>query len=199
MWELYHKQSWAPKNCAVVLEKTLESSLDSKEIQPVHPKGNQSQILIERADAEAEVPILWPSDVKNWLIGKDPDAGKDWRKEEKGMTEDEVVGWHHQLDGHESELILGVGDRQGGLACCSPRGHKESDTTEWLNWTNWKQGLKNKKAGSHWPSSLRPDCYRSRGLSSCTACWRSQGSESCYHIWSGCCPFVFSLSGVQLY
>ena len=123
IWELDYKESWAPKNWCfwtVVLEKTLESPLDCKEIQPVHPKGNQSQIFIGRTDAEAEVPILWPPDVKNWLSGKDPDAGKDWRQEEKGMTEDEMVGWHHQLDGHESELVPGVGDEQGGLACCSP-------------------------------------------------------------------------------
>ena len=98
MWELDYKESWAPKNWCfwtVVLEKTLESSLDCKEIQPVHPKGNQSWMFIGRIDAKAETPILWPPDVKSWLIGKDPDAGKDWGQEEKGMTEDEMVGWHH--------------------------------------------------------------------------------------------------------
>ena len=116
----------------VVLEKTLESPLDFKEIQPVHPKGNQSWIFIGRTDAEAETPVLWPPDVKGWLIGKDPDAGKDWRWEEKGTTEDEMVRWHHRHDGHEFESTPGVGDGQGGLACCSPWGHKESDTTEWL-------------------------------------------------------------------
>ena len=103
-WELGYKESWAPKNWCfwtVVLEKMLESPLDSKEIQPVHPKGNQSWIFIGRNDAEAETPILWPPNAKNWLIGKDPDAGKDWRWEEKGMTEDEMVSWHHRLDGHE--------------------------------------------------------------------------------------------------
>ena len=123
MWELDYKESWAPKNrCfwTVVLEKTLESPLDSKEIQPVHPKGNQSWIFIGRTDAEAETPILWPPDMKNWLIWKDPDAGKDWRWEEKGMTEDEMVGWHHRLNGHEFEQALGVGDEQGSLTCCSP-------------------------------------------------------------------------------
>ena len=138
MWELYHKESWVPKNWCfwtVVLEKTLESLLDCKEIQPVHPKGNQSGIFIGRADAEAETPIFWPPDAKNWLIGKDPDAGKHWRQEEKGTTEDKMVGWHHRLDGHESEQALGVGDGQGGLACCSPWGHKELDTTERLNWS----------------------------------------------------------------
>ena len=91
-------------------------------------------MFIGRTDFEAETPILWPPDKKNWLIWKDPDAGKDWRQEEKGMTEDEMVGWHHWLNGHEFEWTPGVGDGQGGLVCCSPRGHKESDTTEWLNW-----------------------------------------------------------------
>ena len=113
---------------AVVLEKTLESPLDCKEIQPVNPKRNQSWIFIERTDAEAEAPTLWPPEVKNWLIGKDPDAGKDWVQEEKEMTEDKMVGWHHQLDGHESEQALGGGDGQGSLACCSPWGRKELGT-----------------------------------------------------------------------
>ena len=108
MWELDHKESWASKNWffwTVVLEKTLESPLGCKEFKPVYPQGNQSRIFIGRtvADAEVEAPILWPPDVKNWLVGKDPDAGKDWRGEEKGMTEDEMVGWHHQLNGHEFE------------------------------------------------------------------------------------------------
>ena len=119
----------------VALEKTLESPLDCKVIQPVHPKGNQSWIIIGRTDAEVETAILWSPDGKNWLIGKDPDAGKDWGHEEKRTTEDEMVGWHHQLDGHEFEQALGVGDGQGGLAWCSPWGHKELDTTEQLNWT----------------------------------------------------------------
>ena len=103
MWELDYKESWAPKNCCfwtVMLEKTLESPLDCKEIQTVHPKGNQSWIFIGRTDAEAETAVLWPPDAKNWFIGKDPDAEKDWRQEEKGMTEDEMVGWHHRLNGH---------------------------------------------------------------------------------------------------
>ena len=106
MWELGYKESWVLKNWCfwtVVLEKTLKSPLDSKEIQSVHPKGNQSWIFIERTDAEAETPILWPPDAKNWFIWKDPDAGKDWRWEKKGMTEDKMVGWHHRLNGHESE------------------------------------------------------------------------------------------------
>ena len=121
----------------VVLEKTLESPLDCKEIQPVHPKVGQSWIVIGRTDAEAEAPILRPFDAKNWLIGKDPDAGKDWRQEEKGTTKDEMVGWHHQLDGHEFEQAPGIGDGQGSQACCSPWGCKESDMTELLNWTEW--------------------------------------------------------------
>ena len=120
-------------NC--VVEKTLESPLDFKEIQLVNCKGNQSWIFTGWTEAEAEVPILWPPDVKNWLSGKDPDAGKDWRQEEKGMTEDEMVGWHHQLDGQKFEQAPGVGHGQGSLACCSPWGHKESDTTKWMNWT----------------------------------------------------------------
>jgi len=121
--EFDHKESWAPKNwcfCTVVLEKTLESPLDCKEIQPVNPKGNQSWIFTGRTDAE--VPILWPPDAKNWLIGKDSDAGIDWRQEEKGTIEDEMAGWHHWLDGHEFEQTLGVGDGQGSLVCCSPWG-----------------------------------------------------------------------------
>ena len=136
--ESWTKESWVPKNWCfwtVALEKTLKSPLDWKEIQPVHPKGNQSWIFIGRTDVETENPILWPPDVKNWLIWKDPDAGKDWRQEEKGTTDDEMVGCHHQLDGHEFEQAPGVGDGQGGLVCCSAWGRKESDTTKWLNWT----------------------------------------------------------------
>ena len=138
MWELDYKESWVPKNWCfwtVVLEKTLESPLDCKKIQAVHPKGDQSWIFTGRTDVEAETPILWPPDVKNWLIGKDPDAGKDWRQEEKGMTEDEMVVWHHRLNGHGFGWTPGVGDGQGGLACCSPWCHKESDMNEQLNWT----------------------------------------------------------------
>ena len=103
---------------------------------PVHPEGNQSWIFIGRTDTEAQTPILWPPDVKNWLIGKDPDSGKDWKQEEKGMIEDEMVGWHHRLNGHEFEQALGVGDGQGCLACCSPRGCKELDMTDQLDWTD---------------------------------------------------------------
>ena len=119
----------------MVLEKTLESPLDTKEIQPVHPKGDQSWIFIERTDAEAATPILWLPDAKNWFFGKAPDAGKDRRQEEKGTTKDETVGWHHWLDGHEFKQAPGVGDGQRNLVCCSLWGRKESDTTDWLNWT----------------------------------------------------------------
>ena len=144
MWEFHYKESWTLKNWCfwtVVLERSLESSLDSKEIKPVNPKGNQSWIFIGRTDAGVEAPILWPLDEKKWLIWKDPDAGKDWRQEEKGTTEDEMVGWHHQRNGHEFEQALGVGDGQGSLACCSPWGCKESDTTERLNWTELTESL----------------------------------------------------------
>ena len=141
MWVLDYKESWALKNWCfwtVVLEKTLESPLDCKEIHPVHPKGDQSWVFSGRTDVEAEIPIPWPPDAKSWLIGKDPVAGKDWGQEEKGTTEDEMVGWHHQHNGHGFEWTLGVGDGQGGLAYCNSWGHKESDTTERLNWTELK-------------------------------------------------------------
>ena len=138
MWELDHKESWVPKNWCfwtMVLEKTLESPLDYKEIQPVYPKGNQSWIFIGRTDAD-EALILWPSNVKNWLVRKDPDAGKDWRQEVKGMTEDEMVGWHHRIIGYEFEQA--PGDGEGSLACCSPWVAKSR--TQLNKWTklNWK-------------------------------------------------------------
>ena len=143
MWELDHKESWAQKNwylSIVVLEKNLESPSDCKEIQPVHPKRNQPWIFIGRTDAEAETPILRPPDSKNWLLGKDPDAGKDWRLEEKGMTEDEMVGWPHQLNGHEFEQTLGDGKGQGGLACCSSWRCKELDiVTEKQQASKWSK------------------------------------------------------------
>ena len=138
-WELDHKESWMPKNWffwTMVLEKTLESPLDCKEIKPVNPKGSHSWIVIGRTAAEAESPILWPPDVKNWFTGENPDAGKDWRQKEKGMTEDEMFGWYHWLDGHEFEQAPGVSDGQGSLACCRQWAHKESDTTKWLDWLN---------------------------------------------------------------
>ena len=122
----------------MVLETTLESPLDSKEIKPVNPKENQPCIFIGRTDAEAEISILWLPDAKNWLIGKDPDAGKDWRPKEKGMKEDEMVGCHHWLNGYEFEQAPVVDDGQGSLGCCGLWGHKESDKTEQLNWTELK-------------------------------------------------------------
>ena len=145
MWELECEESWALKNWCfwtVVLEKTLKSPLDCKEIQPVHPKGDRSYVFIGRTDAKTETAILWPPHVKGWLIGKDPDAWRDWgEEEEKGMTEDEKARWHHRLDGHEFEWTLRVGDGQGGLVCCDSWGRKESDTTEWLNWTELNVSL----------------------------------------------------------
>ena len=140
MWELDYKESWALNNSrfwTMVLENTLKSPLDCKEIKLVNPKRNQSWIFIGRTDAEAETSILWPPDAKNWLLRKDPDAGKDWRQEKEGKTEteDEMVEWHHWLDEHDFEQVPKVGDGQGGLVCCSPWGRKESGMTEWLNWT----------------------------------------------------------------
>ena len=138
MWELGCEESWALKNwCFLteVLEKTLESPLNCKEIQPVHSEGNQSWVFFGRNDAKAETPVLWPHHVKRWLIGKDSNAGRDWGQEEKGMPEHEITRWHHRLDGREFEWTPGVGDGQGGLACCDSWGRKESDMTEWLNWT----------------------------------------------------------------
>ena len=175
-----YKESWAPKDWCfwtMVLEKTLENPLDCKEIQPVHPEGDQSWVFIGRTDIEAETPIPWPPDVKSWLVWTDPDAGKGWGQEEKGRTEDEMVGWHHWLNGHGFGWTPGVGDEQGGLVCCGSWGRKELDTTERLNWfRHW--------SCSHWffkfiisflaaPSSLLCAGFsscRERGLlSSCSA------------------------------
>ena len=128
-WKLY----WLRWFWTVMLEKTLESLLDCKEIKPVNPKGNQHWIFIGRTDAEAEAPVLGPPDAKSWLIGKDPDAGKDWGQQEKGTTEDEMVGWHHLLNGHKFEQAPGASERQGSLMCCSPWGRKQLDMTKWLN------------------------------------------------------------------
>ena len=149
MWELDCEEGWVPKNWCfwtVVLEKTVESPLNCKEIQPVHSEGDQPWDFFGRNDAKAETPVLWPPHAKSWLIGKDPDVGRDWGQEEKGTTEDEMAGWHHWLDERESEWTLGVGDGQGGLACCDSWGHKESVMTELLIWSDliwWK--LKKKK------------------------------------------------------
>ena len=140
MWKLDCEESCALKNWCfwtVVLKKTLESPLDCKEIQPVHSEGDQPWDFFGRSDAQPEAPILWPPRAKSWLIGKDSDAERGLGQGEKGMTEDEMAGWHHQLDGHEFGWTPGAGDGQGGLACCDSWGRKELDTTEWLNWTEW--------------------------------------------------------------
>ena len=142
MWELDYKESWALKNWwfwTVVLEKTLESPLNCKEVQPVHSEGDQPWDFFGRNDAKAETLILWPPHANSWLIGRDSDAGRDWGQEKKGTTEDEMAGWNHWVDGRESEWTLGVDDGQWGLACCDSRGRKESDMTEQLNSTelNW--------------------------------------------------------------
>ena len=134
MWELDCEEGWVPKNWCiwtVVLEKTLESPLDCKEIQPVHSEGDQSWVFFGRTDAKAETLILWPSHVENWLIGKDSDAGRDWGQEEKGTTEDEMAGWHYGLDGRESEWTPGDGDGQGGLGYCNSLGHSRTWLSNW--------------------------------------------------------------------
>ena len=141
MWELDCEESWAPKNWCfwtVVLEKTPESPLDCKEIQPVHSKGYQSWVFTGRTDAKAETPIHWPPQAKSWLIRKDSEALRGWGQEEKWITEDEVAGWHHRFDGHEFEWTPGVGDGQGGLVCCVSWGRKELGKTERLKWTELK-------------------------------------------------------------
>ena len=144
MWELDYKESWMLKNWCfwtVVLEKTLESPLNCKEIQPVHQKGDQSWVFIGRTDVEAETPILWPPDAKSWLVWKDSDVGTGLRQKEKGTTEDEMVRWHHRHNGHGFGWTPGVGDEQGGLEYCDWWGHKESDITERLNWTELMWGF----------------------------------------------------------
>jgi len=166
MWELDCEESWAPKNWCfwtVVLEKTLKSPLDCKEIQPVHSKGDQSWVFFGRNDAKAETPMLWPHHTKIWLIGKDSDAGRDWGQEEKGTTKDEMAGWHHWLDRRESEWTPGVGDGQGGLGCCNSWGCKESDMTERLNWTELKYdkivSIRTEASNSSLKSSETQDPY----------------------------------------
>ena len=146
MWELDCEESWVPKNWCfwtTALAKTHDSPLDCKDIQPFHSKGDQSWVFFGGNDAKDETPVLWPPQVNSWLIGKDSDAGRDCGQEEKGTTEDEIAGWHHRLYGHESEWTPGAGDGQGALVSCNSWGHKESDMTEWLNWTelNWTDVL----------------------------------------------------------
>ena len=146
-----------------MLEKTLESPLDCKEIQPVHSKRDRPWVFLGRTDAKAETPVLWPPHAKSWLTGKDPDAGRDWGQEEKGTTEDEMAGWHHRLNGHEFGWTPGVGDGQGGLVCCDSWGRKESDTTKQLKWTElnlrvasiWGKEAKNSKRNGCFPFYAR--------------------------------------------
>ena len=164
MWELDCEEGWALKNWCfwtMVLEKTLESPLNCKDIQPVHSEGDQPWDFFGRNDAKAETLVFWPPHEKSWFIWKDSDAGRDWGQEEKGMTEDEMAGWHHWLNGVEFQQTPGVGDRQGGLACCSLWGHKQSDTTGWLNCTD---SLLNKR--------LKPLCWRQTSLSFSVHKWR---------------------------
>ena len=161
MWELDHKESWVPKNWCfwtVVLERTLESPLDCKEIKPINPKGNQPWIFTGETDAEAEASILWPPDAKIQFITKDSDAGKDQRPKEKGMTEDEMVGWHHWLNGHEFEQALEDGEGQGSLRWCSPRGCKKSDMSDWT--TTTKQG----EWAAHAQKTWTPQWLSGKGL-----------------------------------
>ena len=175
MWELGRKEGWVSKDWCfwtVVLEKTLESPLDWKEIKPVNPKGNQSWVFIGRTDAEVEAPILWPPDVKRWLIRKDSDAGKDWGQEEDGMTEDKMVGWHHRLNGHEFEQALGDGEGQGSLGSCSPPGCKDLNMTEWLNNDKRKNELCSR-------SQLGPQDL----LELCGAGVTSNGKETVSSLW----------------
>ena len=181
------------KAWTVVLEKTLESPLDCKKIQPVHSKGNQSWVFFGRTDAKAETPILWAPHVKSWLIGKASDAGRDWEQEEKGTTEDEMAGWHYRLDGHEFGWTLGVGDGQESLACCNSWGCKESDTTEPLNWTelNWTIHLDDphsynllslyiQQTGFHSASNF---CMHSYWNSALHAFWPFQESQLHTELW----------------
>ena len=179
MWELDCEEGWAPKNWCfwtVALEKTPESPLDCKEIQLVHSEGDQPWDFFGRTDDEAETPVLWPPHVKNWLTGKDSDAGRDWGQEEKGTTEDEMAGWHPWLNGHKSEWTAGVGDGQGGLACCDSWGCKESDTTEQLNWTE--------QCFLHFFSSiwLKVDGPVEGPISSLLETWKTHASFLCSFI-----------------
>ena len=175
MWELDCEEGWAPKNWCfwtAVLEKTLEGPLDCKEIQPVHSEGDQPWDFFGRTDTKAEAPVLWPPHVKSWLIGKDSDAGRDWGQEEKGTTEDEMAGWHHGLNGRESEWAPGDGDGQGGLASYDSWGRKESGTTKRLNWTEWWVTLR-KNLGS---------TFIAHG-----SCYFSKVDHVFFPWWDSCC------------
>ena len=185
MWELDCEESWALKNWCfwtVVLEKTLESPLDCKEIQSVHSEGDQPWVFFGRTGAKAETPILWPPHAESWFIGKDSDAGRDWGQEEKGTTEDEMAVWHHRLEVREFEWTLGVGGGQRGLACCNSWGHKESDMTERLNWTELNYNgvtlyMRISDNGEYFPGrrdywdSCGPETFATRGLGPITAHW----------------------------
>ena len=182
MWELNHKESWALKIWClwtVMLEKTLESPLDSKEVKPVNSKGNQSWIFIGRTDAEAETPVLWPLDEKNWLIGKDPDAGKDWRREEKGTTGDELVGWHHWLDRHEFEQAAGVGDGQEACrAVIHGVAKSQARLSHWTEPTN-NTGDKGKGGGAVAAAVCLVERHLQRPLQTGVASELSAGSSEC--------------------
>ena len=182
MWELDCEEGWVPKNWCfwiVMLEKTLKHPLDCKEIQPVHSEGDQPWDFFGRNDAKAETPVLWPPHAKCWLIGKNSDAGKDWGQEEKRMTEDEMVVWHHWLDGRESGWAPGVGDGQGGLACCDSWGCKESYTTEWLNWTEFK--------GQLGLSAIFSSFQSCQSLPYAFLGYTEQGRGLCSHEYGICC------------
>ena len=189
-WTIKTAELWRINAFELWCLKGLESPLDWKEIQPVLTTGNQSWVFIGRTHVEAEIPVLWPSDGKNWLFWKDPDAGKDWGQE-KGMTEDEMVGWHHRLDGHGFGWTPGVGDGQGGLVRCSSWGCKESDMTEWLNWTELKTSNRELVADPRW-SLENVKIYQWRQISSKQlSLLRAAGQDT--QDFYGCC-FLSTLS-----
>ena len=175
LWESLATKNWC--FWTVVLDKTLESPLDCKEIQSVHSK-DQPWVFFGKNDTKAETLILWPPHAKSWLIGKDSDAGRDWGQEKKGTTEDEMAGWHHQLDGREFDWTLGVGDGQGGLECCNSWGHKELDTTEWLNWTEMK---KQSVQEDYSDLSLFPWSKKQNTEGKLSFLCFKDGGNSCYH------------------
>ena len=194
-------ESWTKKKteCRSINVLTLEVPMDSKEIQPVHPKGNQSWIFIRKTDAEVETPVLWPPDIKSWLTGEDSDAGKDWRRGEKGMTEDEIVGWHHSLDGHQFEQALGVGAWQGSLVCCSPWGSKDLDTAEQLNSKEKKQWRKVKAHTSPNCANQHPGLNSPRKslINSNLESHLGQGPGQCVHPMGETSNYSFQGSHLQ--